>query len=58
VLVHQGSEGDWLAIPVLFPERRTGALMVANAGPDMGANQVLMGLAVKLFGQLSPAKLK
>lgn len=58
VLVHQGSDGNWLAIAVLFPGQGTGALMVANAGPDMGADQVLMGLAGKLFGQLSPAKAK
>jgi len=58
VLVHQGSDGNWLAIAVLFPEQGTGALMVANAGPDMGADQVLMGLAGKLFVQLSPAKSK
>jgi CubicO group peptidase (beta-lactamase class C family) len=58
VLVHQGSDGNWLAIAVLFPEQGTGALMVANAGPDMGADKVLMGLAGKLFGQLSPAKSK
>ncbi|KQQ45131.1 hypothetical protein ASF61_21130 [Duganella sp. Leaf126] len=55
VLVHQGSDGNWLAIAVLFPESGTGALMVANAGPDMGADKVLMGLARKLFVQLSPA---
>ncbi|QNA88028.1 beta-lactamase family protein [Massilia sp. Dwa41.01b] len=58
VLVHQGSDGNWLAIAVLFPEQGTGALMVANAGPDMGADQVLMGLAGSLFAQLSPAKPK
>jgi CubicO group peptidase (beta-lactamase class C family) len=58
VLVHQGSDGNWLAIAVLFPEQGTGALMVANAGPDMGADQVLMGLAGNLFVQLSPAKSK
>jgi CubicO group peptidase (beta-lactamase class C family) len=58
VLVHQGSDGNWLAIAVLFPGQGTGALMVANAGPDMGADQVLMGLAGKLFVQLSPARSK
>jgi len=56
VLVHQGSDGNWLAIAVLFPGQGTGALMVANAGPEMGADQVLMGLAGKLFVDLSPAK--
>jgi CubicO group peptidase (beta-lactamase class C family) len=58
VLVHQGSDGNWLAIAVLFPEQGTGTLMVANAGSGMGADQVLMGLARKLFVQLSPAKSK
>lgn len=56
VLVHQGSDGNWLAIAVLFPEQGSGALMVANAGPGMGADQVLMGLAAKQFETLSPAK--
>ena len=55
VLVHQGSDGNWLAIATLFPEQGTGALVVANAGPDMGADAVLMGLFGKLFPQLSPA---
>ena len=58
VLVHQGSDGNWLAIAVLFPEQGTGTLMVANAGSDMGADQVLMGLAGKLLAQLSPPKSK
>jgi CubicO group peptidase (beta-lactamase class C family) len=56
VLVHQGSDGNWLAIAVLFPEQGTGALMVANAGPDMGADKVLMTLAAKQFADLSPVK--
>jgi CubicO group peptidase (beta-lactamase class C family) len=58
VLVHQGSDGNWLAIAVLFPEQGTGTLMVANAGADMGADQVLMRLAGKLLMQLSPPKSK
>ncbi len=36
VLVHAGSDTSWYAIAVLFPERGTGALVVANAGADMG----------------------
>jgi CubicO group peptidase (beta-lactamase class C family) len=55
-LVHQGSDGNWLAIVALFPEQGTGAMVVANAGPDMGADQVLHGVFVKLFPTLSPAK--
>jgi CubicO group peptidase (beta-lactamase class C family) len=57
-LVHQGSDGNWLAIVALFPEQGSGALVVANAGGDMGADQVLHGLFVKLFPTLSPAMKK
>ncbi len=56
VLVHQGSDGNWLAIAVLFPGQGTGALVVANAAEDMGADQVLQGVFGKLFSTLSPAK--
>ena len=55
-LVHQGSDGNWLAIVALFPGQASGAMVVANAGPDMGADQVLHGIFVKLFPTLSPAK--
>ena len=55
VLVHQGSDGNWLAIAVLFPEQGRGMLAVANAGPDMGADAVLMALAGGLFPSLAPA---
>ncbi|MES2319810.1 MAG: serine hydrolase domain-containing protein [Pseudomonadota bacterium] len=57
-LVHQGSDGNWLAIVALFPDQQSGALVVANAGPDMGADQVLHKVFVKLFPTLSPAKVK
>lgn len=56
VLVHQGSDGNWLAIVALFPEQGSGAMVVANAGPDMGADQVLHKVFVKLLPTLSPAK--
>ncbi|WP_167086735.1 serine hydrolase domain-containing protein [Massilia frigida] len=55
-LVHQGSDGNWLAIAVLFPEQGSGALVVANAADDMGADKVLNGIFGKLFPTLSPAK--
>ncbi|MDQ1832105.1 serine hydrolase domain-containing protein [Massilia scottii] len=55
-LVHQGSDGNWLAIAVLFPEQGSGALVVANAAEDMGADKVLNGIFGKLFPTLSPAK--
>jgi CubicO group peptidase (beta-lactamase class C family) len=55
-LVHQGSDGNWLAIVALFPEQGSGAMVVANAGGDMGSDQVLHKMFVKLFPTLSPAK--
>ncbi len=56
VLVHQGSDGNWLAIATLFPEQGTGALVVANAAEDMGADQVLQAVFMQLFPKLSPDK--
>lgn len=56
VLVHQGSDGNWLAIVVLFPEQGTGVLAIANAFEDMGADKVLNGMFMKLFPTLAPAK--
>jgi hypothetical protein len=55
-LVHQGSDGNWLAIAVLFPEQGTGALVVANAAPEIGAEKVLNTVIGALFPTLSPAK--
>ncbi|MEW6024422.1 MAG: serine hydrolase domain-containing protein [Pseudomonadota bacterium] len=56
VLVHQGSDGNWLAMAVLFPEQGSGVLAVANAGPDMGADKVLTTVLGSLFPSLSPAR--
>lgn len=36
VLEHEGSDGNWLAIEVLFPKSSSGLLVAANTGPDMG----------------------
>ena len=55
-LLHQGSDGNWLAIVTLFPEQGSGAMVVANAADDMGADKVLQTVFVKLFPTLSPAK--
>ena len=56
VLVHQGSDGNWLAVIVLFPEQGTGVLAVANAAEDMGADKVINGMIGPLFSRLAPAK--
>jgi hypothetical protein len=34
-LVHAGSDTNWYAIAVLFHGSGTGAMVTANAGPDM-----------------------
>lgn len=57
-LVHQGSDGNWLAIVALFPERGNGAMVVANAADGMGADKVLQSVFVKLFPTLSPSTAK
>ncbi|HEY2179823.1 MAG TPA: serine hydrolase domain-containing protein [Caulobacteraceae bacterium] len=38
-LTHSGSDGNWYALVVLFPSRRSGALVAANAGEDMGGDK-------------------
>ncbi len=37
-LLHAGSDTNWYAMAVLFPDAGTGVLVVANAGPDMGGD--------------------
>ncbi len=56
VLVHGGSDGNWLAWAVLFPNTDTGVLVVANAAADMGADKALQSALVALFPGLSPPK--
>lgn len=52
VLVHAGSDGNWYALVALFPANGDGALVVANAGPDMGGDQ----LTSQVFMSLLPPK--
>ena len=54
--VHQGADGNWLAIVVLFLEQGTGALAVAKSGTHMGAEKGLNTVLGTLFPTLSPAK--
>ncbi|GJL93250.1 serine hydrolase domain-containing protein [Hyphococcus sp.] len=37
-LVHSGSDGNWFALVLLFPETGNGALVVANAAESMGGD--------------------
>ncbi len=55
VLVHGGSDGNWLAWVVLFPGLNNGVIAIANAAEDMGADQASMGLLGGLFAELAPA---
>ena len=38
-LTHQGSDGTWVALVILFPTTGAGALITANAGDDMGGEK-------------------
>ncbi|MDT9001829.1 serine hydrolase domain-containing protein [Paucibacter sp. APW11] len=49
VLLHGGSDGNWFALVALFPESGDGALVVANAGPDMGGEQLVSQVFVSLL---------
>ncbi|HEY9102480.1 serine hydrolase domain-containing protein [Chitinimonas sp.] len=54
VLVHAGSDGNWLAYVILFPESGAGVLAVANAGEDMGSEAVLRKVLGPVLVQISP----
>lgn len=56
VLVHGGSDGNWLAWVVLFPDANSGALVIANAADDMGADKATHAVVAALLPSLSPAK--
>lgn len=55
VLTHGGSDGNWLAWVVLFPETGNGALVIANAAGDMGGEQATHALLGQLLQDLAPA---
>jgi hypothetical protein len=39
MLMHAGSDGNWLALVLLFPETQNGVLVAANAADDMGGDK-------------------
>lgn len=55
VLQHSGSDGNWMAYVVLFPEQGTGVLVAANAGDDMGADAASKTILKAVVPGLSPA---
>lgn len=56
VLVHGGSDGNWLAWVALFPKTNAAVLVTANAAADMGGDQATHAVLGALFESLSPAK--
>jgi len=55
VLVHAGSDTNWYALAVLFPDTGSGVLVVANAGPDMGGDEAVRAAMAAVLPDLKPA---
>jgi CubicO group peptidase (beta-lactamase class C family) len=55
VLTHDGSDGTWYAMAVLFPRTRSGALATANAGEAMGGKKADEAAIRALAADLAPA---
>lgn len=54
-LTHSGSDGNWYALVILFPETQNGALAVANAGDDMGGDAATKSVLKAVLPELAPA---
>ena len=53
VLEHTGSEGNWYALMILFPETEDGILTVANAGGSMGGDKATVAALKALLPSVS-----
>jgi CubicO group peptidase (beta-lactamase class C family) len=53
-LTHSGSDGNWDALAILFPTRRSGAIIVANAFDDMGGDKAAKAALKAVLPSLSP----
>ena len=56
VLLHGGSDGNWLAWVALFPDSRSGVLVITNAADDMDGDKVSKAVLGGVLPQLSTAK--
>lgn len=56
VLVHGGSDGNWLAWVVLFPAANSGVIVIANAAEDMGADKATHAVVAAILPTLAAAK--
>ncbi len=61
-LMHAGSDGNWMALVLLFPETQSGVLAAANAGKDMGGEDATKAVLkavlpeLPMMPALAPAK--
>jgi CubicO group peptidase (beta-lactamase class C family) len=55
-LTHNGSDGNWYAIVILFPNTGNGLLVAANAGESMGGDKATVAVARELIEDLAPPK--
>lgn len=55
VLTHAGSDGNWYALVLLFPDTGNGALVAANAAEDMGGDKAAKALLKGLLPDLAPS---
>ena len=54
-LVHGGSDGTWYALLALLPDSRSGALVTANAGENMGGVAAAKVVLRDALADLGPA---
>jgi hypothetical protein len=53
VLVHAGSDSNWFALALLFPQTQNGILVAANAAEDMGADKAAKAVVRAILPQLA-----
>lgn len=53
-LVHSGSDGNWFALVVIFPDQGVGALVAANAAESMGGDAATVAALRSLVSTLPP----
>jgi CubicO group peptidase (beta-lactamase class C family) len=53
-LMHAGSDGNWMALVLLFPQTQNGVLVAANAGDDMGGDKATKAALKIVLPELAP----
>jgi len=54
MLMHAGSDGNWMALVLLFPETQNGVLVAANAADDMGGDKATKAALKAVLPELAP----